>query len=116
VQTDKIADDKAGPGWAGWWAILKHLAGYHAAIVAALAGLWLIDVPLTWSGVAAGLGFSAVTHGLLDRRWPVRWILEKTGSARFAAMTTPICGAYQADQSLHVACLFVSALLVVSIG
>lgn len=115
-QTDKIADDKVKSGWFGWWAILKHLAGYHACIVAALFGLWLIEVPLTWAGVTAGLAFSAVTHGFLDRRWPVRLLLEKTGSARFASMTTPICGAYQADQSLHVAALFVSALLVVSIG
>jgi hypothetical protein len=116
AQTDATADAKSQPGWAGWRAIGVHVFTYHLCVVAALAALLLIHVPLTWPGCAAGVGFSAVTHGFIDRRWPVRVLLEKTGSARFAAMTTPICGSYVSDQALHVAALFVSALLVVSVG
>ncbi len=116
AQTDAVADAKAQPGWKGWRAIGVHVLTYHLCVVAALGALLIIDVPLTWGGCAAGLGFSAVSHGFIDRRWPVKLLLEKTGSPRFAAMTTPICGSYQADRSLHVAALFVSALLVVGVG
>ncbi|MEU3452101.1 DUF3307 domain-containing protein [Micromonospora sp. NPDC006766] len=116
VQTDWQANHKALPGWLGVRAMAGHLVGYHACMVAALAGLAAVGVPLTVTGSAVGLGFSAVTHGFLDRRWPVRWILEHTGSRDFAASQTPLPGGYLADQSLHIACLFVAALLVVAGG
>lgn len=112
LQTDQQAANKALPGRGGWKAMAGHLATYHLCAAAALGALALIDVPLTVAGCAAGLAFSAATHGLLDRRWPVQWILRATGSPRFAESTTPLHGGYLADQSLHVACLFVAALLV----
>jgi len=114
AQTDWQAKHKASPGWTGWRAMAGHLVGYHACMVAALGGLAAVGVPLTWVGCAAGLGFSVVSHGFLDRRWPVRWVLEHTGSRDFAASQTPLHGGYLADQSLHVGCLFVSSLLVVA--
>ena len=116
VQTDWQAKHKALPGWTGWRALAGHLVGYHACLVAALAGLAAAGVPLTFAGCAAGLAFSAVTHGFLDRRWPVRWLLDHTGSRAFAAGQTPLPGGYLADQSLHIACLFVASLLVVIVG
>jgi hypothetical protein len=112
IQTDHQAATKALPGRRGWAAMAGHLATYHAAAVVALILLALAGVPLTVAGCAAGLALSAVTHGFLDRRWPVQWILRATGSPRFAESTTPLHGGYLADQSLHIACLFVSALLV----
>lgn len=115
VQTDRQAANKALPGVRGWAAMTGHLFSYHVTMVLALLALRLVDVPLTMLGCLAGVGFSIVTHGFLDRRWPVRWILEHTGSRAFAASTAPLHGGYLADQSLHVAALFVSALLVVSI-
>lgn len=115
-QTDADANRKANPGRHGWAAMARHLATYHAGMVLALWALLLIDVPLTTTGVLAGVGFSVVTHGFIDRRWPVRWLLHRTGSAAFADRQTPICGMYLADQSLHVGCLFVAALLVVMCG
>lgn len=111
AQTDWSASHKAGPGWTGARAMASHLGSYLACQAAALGGLWLIGVPLTWLGAAAALVFSGATHGFIDRRWPVRWLLEHTGSADFADRQTPICGMYLADQSLHVGCLFVAALL-----
>lgn len=116
AQTDWQAKHKVEPGWRGVRAMSGHLVSYHACMVAALAGLAAVGVPLTVAGCAAGLAFSAVTHGFLDRRWPVRWILERTGSAAFAASQTPLHGGYLADQSLHIGCLFISALLVVVVG
>lgn len=111
IQTDRQAAGKAQT--AGWLRpMLGHLAGYHLTIGVALAGLTLVGVPLSWRHVTAALLWSVVTHGVLDRRWPVRWLLQHTGSADFADRQTPICGPYLADQALHVGCLFVAALIV----
>jgi hypothetical protein len=113
LQTDRQAGDKAGRGTSAVRAMAGHLAGYHVAAAALLLGTFsVLDLPLTWLGVAAGLAFSALTHGLLDRRWPVRALLVRTGSARFAESTAPVCGMYAADQALHQAALLISALLI----
>ena len=116
AQTDHQAQHKAGTGWLAVRAMAGHLATYHACMLVALAGLAAAGVPLTVAGCASGLLFSAVTHGFLDRRWPVRWVLERTGSRAFAASQAPLHGMYLADQSLHVGCLFVASLLVVIVG
>lgn len=116
IQTDHQAGGKTGTGLAGLRAMLGHLLGYHVTAAAVLIGtVTLLDLPVTVLGVAAGLTFSAVTHGVLDRRWPVRAILRAFGSGRFAEATEPICGMYLADQALHQGALFVSALLVASL-
>ncbi|BCJ55077.1 hypothetical protein Asp14428_65520 [Actinoplanes sp. NBRC 14428] len=113
VQTDVIADAKAAPGLDGWRHLLIHVGTYHAtALVMLMATAVTLDVPLTVSGTAMGLGFSALTHGFLDRRWPVRWVLQHTGSADFAERMSPICGMYLADQALHYGCLWVAALFI----
>lgn len=113
LQTDAWAGVKSATKPAEWVpAMAWHLATYHAAVAAAFGGLALAGVPLSWPHVAAALAWSALSHGFIDRRWPVRRLLERTGSAEFARMTTPICGGYLADQALHVACLFVAALIV----
>jgi hypothetical protein len=113
AQTDRQATDKATPGHAGWRALAGHLFTYHVTITAALLlTCAALRLPLSPTGVVAGVAFSAVTHGLLDRRWPVRAVLRATGSPRFADTTSPVCGMYVADQALHQAALLVSALLV----
>jgi hypothetical protein len=112
-QTDKQSTHKAAPGWHGWRHLLGHVTAYHLVLAAMLATtLILLDISASILGITTGLGFSAVTHAILDRRWPVRWILNHTGSADFANRQTPICGMYLADQSLHYACLWIAALLV----
>jgi hypothetical protein len=112
-QTDKQAAHKAAPGWVGWRHLLGHVGAYHLVVVVMLAvTVAALHLPVTGTGLVAGIGFSALTHALLDRRWPVRWILTHTGGADFADRTAPICGMYLADQSLHSACLWVSALFI----
>jgi hypothetical protein len=111
VQTDWQAQGKtADKGWA--LPMAGHLAGYLITQYAFLYAVVLAGVPFGLWGFLGGLAFSVVTHGVIDRRRPVRWLLEHTGSADFAERTTPICGMYLADQALHVGCLFVAALIV----
>ncbi|MEV5820413.1 DUF3307 domain-containing protein [Micromonospora haikouensis] len=112
-QSDKQAAHKAAPGWDGWRHLLGHVVAYHLVVAVMLTiAIVALDLPVTVVGIVAGLGFSAVSHAILDRRWPVRWLLIHTGSPDFADRQAPICGMYLADQSLHAACLWVSALLV----
>ncbi|MGY3515101.1 DUF3307 domain-containing protein [Micromonospora sp. PTRAS2] len=114
-QSDKQAAHKAAPGWDGWRHLLGHVVAYHLVVAVMLAiaiAIVALGLPVTVVGLVAGLGFSAVSHAILDRRWPVRWLLIHTGSPDFADRQAPICGMYLADQSLHAACLWVSALLV----
>lgn len=113
-QNDQQAANKAKPGRVGWSHVLQHVLAYHII----LATMWLVtmavfDLSVGATGFIVALLFSAVTHALLDRRWPVRWILEKTGSPEFAKMQTPINGPYQADQALHEGALWISVLLLV---
>jgi hypothetical protein len=111
VQTDHQAAHKAAPGRAGWSAMAGHVGSYTAVQVLALAALRPLGVRPSLRRTAAAVGFSASTHALLDRRWLVRAVLTAAGAPKFAAMTTPVCGGYQADQALHHAALTVSALL-----
>jgi len=113
IQTDHQALHKTAEGASAALAMAGHLATYHIFAAILLVGTFLLlGLPLTVAGVLAGLGFSAATHGLLDRRWPVRWLLRRTGSAKFAESTTPVCGMYTADQALHQLALLISALLI----
>lgn len=80
--------------------------------------------------VAAALAVSAGTHALLDRRWPVRRVLEATRSPGFASgqfkvpaglapddglggwdVPVPLHGPYLADQALHHGALWLAALV-----
>jgi hypothetical protein len=116
IQTDTDANGKAQPGWDGWRHLLMHVGTYHlTALVMLLVTVAVLDVSVTFTGLAVGLGFSAVTHAILDRRWPVRWILEHTGSAAFADLKAPLCGMYLADQALHYGCLWIAALLIAAL-
>lgn len=112
LQTDKMANNKAKTTRAGWSYLLQHVYIYHMIMFAMLLITAVaLNLPVTLLGVFFSLLFSAVTHTVLDKRWPVKWILQKTGSSNFAEIQTPICGMYLADQSLHYFCLWISALL-----
>lgn len=112
-QTDHQAENKAKPGWTGWSAIVGHVFDYHIVMVIMLMlSYWLLDISPSLLGFAVGLAFSIITHAVLDRRWPVAWILQHTGSPGFAKIQTPIWGMYEADQSLHGFCLWISALFI----
>jgi hypothetical protein len=112
-QTDHMAAHKADKGISGWSANLLHVFDYHVVMLIMLMITFAIfSLPLSTTGLIAGLLFSAVTHAILDRRWPVRWILEHTGSPEFAKMQTPINGMYQSDQALHDLALWVAAIMI----
>ena len=122
-QTDTQAEGKSAPKpedvaaganpHAGWKANLGHVALYHLTLVVLGFVAWLV-LPLHWSwvGVLAALVWSAATHAFLDRRWPVRWLLEHTGSKQFAQLNKGgMNGMYLSDQALHDLALWISALL-----
>ena len=98
IQTDQQAANKM----TSWAANQRHMAGYHATLYALCA----------WAGpleAAIIVAVSWPTHSIIDRRWPVTWLMEHTGSAPFAK--TP-WGPLAVDQALHLAilCLTVAAL------
>lgn len=112
-QNDYQAAHKAEKSRRGVAALLGHVFQYHIImLIMTLITVVALDIPITFLGLVLSLLFSAVTHAILDMRWPVRWILQKTGSPKFAELQTPIFGMYQADQALHHAALWVSALII----
>jgi hypothetical protein len=87
-----------------WRANQAHVFTYHWTLsVALIYPLWghpilarlLVAFALSWA-----------LHSLIDRRWPVRWLVRVTGSPEFAKTTL---GILAADQALHVATLAVMA-------
>lgn len=114
VQTDHQAVTKGGPGWRARLACARHVATYTAtqALTLTVAAKWL-RVPLSPSWTAAGLGVSALTHYVADRREPLRRMATATGHAPFYATNTGgMNGAYLMDQSFHYGWIFVAALLI----
>ncbi|ANY10637.1 hypothetical protein [Pseudonocardia sp. HH130630-07] len=123
VQTDVQAANKADtrpgpyvdedgarrPGWIQ--AMAGHVGGYTAVQVAGLVALRAVGIRPTLGSTVAAVTWSAATHAILDRRTPVTAVLRRVGAPRFAALTSPICGGYLADQALHHAALTISALL-----
>lgn len=134
LQTDEQALGKAATS--AWRRPLAgHVASYHLAQVAALVAVVpALGLRLRPSRVAAAVALSAGTHAVLDRRWPVRRVLEATGSPGFAqgtftlagartdgsaptetaALRVPLSGPYLADQALHHLCLWAAALVAVT--
>ncbi|MGW1840882.1 DUF3307 domain-containing protein [Streptomyces sp. NPDC002067] len=121
-QTDHQAERKGAPSpdevkagaspRRGWGACLAHVVQYHLVLVTLVALAWaVLPLQLTWWGCAAGLLVSFGTHALIDRRWPVQWLLENTGSPKFVVPRAGVSGPYLVDQALHKAALLVSAAL-----
>ncbi|GIJ07296.1 DUF3307 domain-containing protein [Micromonospora andamanensis] len=121
VQTQRQADCKGQPGWPGRIACVAHVVTYTATALLALLFLTAgTGLRLDPSGVAVGLGISAVTHYIADRRTPLRWIADRTGAGRFYRLGVPRpghddnpslgTGAYALDQSWHIGWLFIAAL------
>ncbi|MEU9547204.1 hypothetical protein, partial [Streptomyces mirabilis] len=123
-QTDTQAGNKGAPSAAeiadgvspreGWAACLRHVAQYHLVMAVFMGLAWaVLPLQMSWSGLAAGLIVSVVTHAFFDRRWPVRWLLEHIGSKGFAELKAAgMNGMYLTDQALHQTALLVSALLI----
>lgn len=92
-----------------WRSLAGHVASYHAAQVAGLLiANRALGLKLRPGRVAAGVAISAVTHAVIDRRWPVRQWMDNTGSAAFRENG----GAAHVDQTLHHTALWASALVI----
>ncbi|MFI1361814.1 hypothetical protein [Streptomyces griseochromogenes] len=98
----------------GWAACLSHVAQYHLVMAVMVGLVWaVLPLQMSWAGLVAGLAVSVVTHAFFDRRWPVRWLLQHTGSPAFAELRAAgMNGMYLTDQALHQTALLVSALLI----
>jgi hypothetical protein len=93
-----------------WAANQKHVATYHGAQLAGLlVANKVLDLKLRPGRVAAGVAVSWVTHSIIDRRWPVRLLMDSTGSKDFR---TKAGGGMHVDQTLHHLCLWASSLII----
>jgi hypothetical protein len=82
-----------------WKANQQHMLGYHLALAACC---WRTPP----KRLAALIAVSWLTHSFIDRRWPVKWLMEHTGSAPFSETSWgPMC----VDQALHLAILALAA-------
>lgn len=110
VQTDSQAMNKMKGGIKGYSALFAHVWTYTitmfifvSACFVERGGFWAYHAGLYWL-----LGISAVTHAVIDLRWPVRWLMRVTGSPNFSKVEW---GVIATDQALHLSIL----LLVVAI-
>ena len=89
--------------WRSWRANQAHIATYTLTLALCLTPLFHVAL---WRLLTALIG-SWVLHSLIDRRWPVRWLMEHTGSRVFA---TTALGMMAVDQALHIATLGVMSV------
>ncbi|SCG14588.1 Protein of unknown function [Micromonospora echinofusca] len=113
IQTQHQASHKGDAGWSGRWACVKHVLTYCATAMVSLAGLaavtgWCPD------GVPAvvGMAVSGVSHFVIDRRWPLRWLADRLGKC--PDWLERGGGLYALDQSAHIGFLFIAALVMAS--
>ncbi|MER6094210.1 DUF3307 domain-containing protein [Streptomyces bluensis] len=111
-QTDHQAAHKADRCAAGWRANLAHAGTHVAACTVALvvAAVVLGEDAGGWARVAA-LVWIGATHAFIDRRWPVRWWMERARQAGFAQHG----GAAHVDQTAHVLVLVIAALFLAAV-
>jgi hypothetical protein len=114
VQTSGQAAEKGLPGWKGRRACAAHVASYTATLAGFLAmAAWWLSLPLAAGNAAAGLGLSAVTHYISDRRTPLARIADATGKGGFYRAGEGLAtGAALLDQAWHWCWLLASALVV----
>ncbi|MFF0838244.1 transcriptional regulator [Streptomyces sp. NPDC003344] len=133
VQTSHQAAEKGRPGWVGRLADARHVLGLTITKGIALAAVVLVlNIPVTVTGLVAGLGVDAVTHWWADRRTTLAWLAKVTGKTEFLSLGTPAhpahpvtadggyaptlgTGAYALDQSFHHLFLGVAALLIAAL-
>lgn len=94
-QTDRQAQGKT----TSWRANQAHMLTYHVALtaLAVWAAGWFI-IPI--------VAISWITHSIIDRRWPVIWLMRHTGSGPFASQ---LWGVICVDQALHLSILSILA-------
>lgn len=113
IQTDHQAITKGRRDRAGQYACVKHVASYTATTTATTV---LLDrslrLGLGWRGILAGQAVSVVTHYWADRRYPLEALAGRVGKGDFWQRGEDLGrGSYALDQSWHIGCLAVAALL-----
>lgn len=102
VQTDWQAANKM----TSWRANMAHMLGYHWCILlATCVAFWPEARGWAWQP-AVIVVVSLVTHAFIDRRWPVKWLCDHTGSAAFGQTAF---GIIAVDQALHLSILCILA-------
>lgn len=123
VQRDGEAAGKGAPGWRGRLACTTHVLTYTATALVVLVVVGAaLGATASPTRVAIALGISAVSHWVIDRRWLLVWVAERTGSRKFVRMGAPRpghddnpslgTGAYALDQSAHYLFLLIAALII----
>ncbi|MCX4665053.1 DUF3307 domain-containing protein [Streptomyces uncialis] len=108
LQTDHQAEHKAACGAAGWRANLAHSLTHAAMYTLVLVvAVLVLEASVTIAAGAVAVVAIAGLHGAVDRRWPVRWWMENTGSASWYGRG----GAAHVDQTAHVVVLVIAALV-----
>ena len=106
-------------------ACAAHVATYTATGIVFLALLvWRTGLDLNPWRTASTLAVSAATHYWADRRYTLKWLCDQLafiGKDRFYTLGAPRpghddnptlgTGAYALDQSFHILCLFIAALI-----
>lgn len=88
-----------------WRALLSHVAVYHLVVLAAL----LLRLGPAHLPIYPVVGLLALSHAIIDRRWPVLWWMRW---ARLSVGAAPLPWLVIAnDQALHLLLLGVAALL-----
>ncbi|BAU84723.1 hypothetical protein SLA_3821 [Streptomyces laurentii] len=106
-QTDHQAAHKADRTRAGWRANLDHAAAHVATCaITLLTGMVVLGLSVSTLSAFVALAWIGGTHAFIDRRWPIRWWMERTGSADWAANG----GAAHVDQTAHITALALAAL------
>ncbi|WP_019872719.1 DUF3307 domain-containing protein [Salinispora oceanensis] len=110
--------------WRSRWHCTAHVLTYTAtALSAVLVVAWQCGIDLRPGHLVLALTVSAVSHYIADRRTPLRWLADRTGSGRFYTVGAPRpgrddnpsigTGAYALDQSWHTGWILVAALIAV---
>lgn len=118
VQSDADAAAKGGHDRAARIACARHVATYTLTLAVALTtAAVVLGVAVSILGAVVGLALNAAAHYWADRRDPLRRLAEATGKGKFWQLGAGHLGsgAYALDQSWHVGCLWVAALLTVAL-
>ncbi|WP_406367229.1 DUF3307 domain-containing protein [Streptomyces sp. NBC_01546] len=107
LQSDRQAAHKAGCGRTGWTANLAHAATHMVTCGLLLtAGSMALGWQLPLLPAVAAVLWIGVSHGFIDRRWPIAAWMRIARQQGWAAHG----GAAHVDQTAHVLALTLAAL------
>jgi hypothetical protein len=110
IQTDHQSARKADRTAEGWRANIGHAFSHVVACTIALAvgAAFLDGVHLPTARAAVAVLWVGTSHAFIDRRWPIAWWMNHTGSGPFYRNG----GAQYVDQTAHIVALAVAAVVI----